>query len=488
MSRRLRLDWLSSKHLTRRRSATTRRQAGGSSPFLRRLRVEPLEDRRLLSVSFTGVYAQNFGTLPTSGTSLAWSNDSTLAGWSLFRQPVPGTAITAINAGDGSSSTGSFYSFGSVSSTDRALGGLGSGGAYFGSPASGAVAGWIALALTNDSGLTIDTLSFSYDGEQWRDATTSVQTMVLEYGFGSTFDTVSMWTAPGGGFDFTSPIHAGAIAQLDGNAAANKTFGLGGTLSGLGWAPGSTLWVRWVETNDSGNDHGLAVDNVKVNAGFDYVVDTLVDESDGNYSTGDFSLREAIGLANGMVGTDTISFDPALTSGGPAVITLTSAGELFIVDSVSIQGLGANLLTIKAYDPDMDGTNDGDGSRVFNIDNGGPTRIDVELIGLTLTGGDVFGDGGAIHNAERLTVTSSIISGNAAPGGNGGGISHYISGELTITSSTISGNVAGFNGGGIYHRGTMLDLDNSTISGNTAGYGGGMAHRNKSATLAWTST
>ena len=66
------------------------------------------------------------------------------------------------------------------------------------------------------------------------------------------------------------------------------------------------------------------------------VVDTLVDESDGDYSRGDLSLREAIVLANKYGGSrsqpdvmDTIRFDPALTAGGPATILLT-LGELRI--------------------------------------------------------------------------------------------------------------------------------------------------------------
>ena len=44
------------------------------------------------------------------------------------------------------------------------------------------------------------------------------------------------------------------------------------------------------------------------------VVDTLVDESDGDYSLGDLSLREAILLANTYPSVDTIHFAPALAS------------------------------------------------------------------------------------------------------------------------------------------------------------------------------
>ena len=47
-------------------------------------------------------------------TGQSWLNDSTLSGWSLFRQPGPGTALTTYAGGTGSNNTGSFYSFGAA--------------------------------------------------------------------------------------------------------------------------------------------------------------------------------------------------------------------------------------------------------------------------------------------------------------------------------------------------------------------------------------
>ncbi len=53
------------------------------------------------AISFTGTtYSQNFDTLTNSGTNLSWTNDSTLAGWFLFKQS-PVTAITQYNADNG---------------------------------------------------------------------------------------------------------------------------------------------------------------------------------------------------------------------------------------------------------------------------------------------------------------------------------------------------------------------------------------------------
>jgi hypothetical protein len=211
-------------------------------------------------------YSQNFDSLATSGATNAWANDTTITGWHLFRQPSPGTAITTYIANDGGNNAGSFYSFGTGTNAERALGGTGSGGAYFGNPATGAVAGWIAMSVQNATGATIDSFTLTFDGEQWRNGgNASAQPMVLEYGFGGTFDAVSSWTAPGGSFDWTSPVNSTTAAAVDGNAAglvANR----GGAISNLTWQNSQTLWVRWVERNDTGNDHGLAIDSVSFQA------------------------------------------------------------------------------------------------------------------------------------------------------------------------------------------------------------------------------
>jgi len=215
-------------------------------------------------------------------------------------------------------------------------------------------------------------------------------------------------------------------------------------------------------------------------------VDTLVDEADGSIVDGDISLRDAIAAA--PVG-ELIDFSVNGT------INLSQLGELTINKSVTIDGPGANLLTIKAYDPS---STIGDGGRVFNVDDGTSGLVDVEVVGLTLTGGDigVTDGGGAILSSEHLTVTNSVISGNSAIG-RGGGI-YVRTGRITVASSTISGNFAGVGGGisiqdgsvtitdtmlgnGFADAGGALFIDvgsvvvtGSTISNNSATYGGGI--------------
>ena len=64
--------------------------------------------------------------------------------------------------------------------------------------------------------------------------------------------------------DFVSPIVGSTAAQLDGNAAANRTA-KSDTIT-LTATAGQEIWIRWKDINDAGNDHGLAVDDVSVTA------------------------------------------------------------------------------------------------------------------------------------------------------------------------------------------------------------------------------
>ena len=239
--------------------------AAAAATLLGSLAALPAAHAAIVISAAGQAYAQNFDTLTTSTTAVTWTNDSTLAGWSLFAAPAPGTAITSYLGGTGSVNTGSFYSFGTAAS-DRALGGVGSGGAYFGSPASNAVGGWIAASFTNTSGSALDGFAVNFDGEQWRNGgNTSAQSMVLQYGFGASFGAVGTWTTPGPLFDWASTVNTATAAAVDGNVAG-KVAGRGGSII-TNWNAGDTLWLRWIENNDVGNDHGLAIDNFSLTAG-----------------------------------------------------------------------------------------------------------------------------------------------------------------------------------------------------------------------------
>ena len=203
---------------------------------------------------------------------------------------------------------------------------------------------------------------------------------------------------------------------------------------------------------------------------FSLVVDTLVDELDGNFSAGDLSLREAINAANGFAGANTITFAPALN--GTIALTL---GQLQINDDVTITGPGANLLTIDAQQK----------SRVFDVTN---AVANVTFAGLTISSGKAtgFDNGGGIHSLHTgtLTLTDSTVRGNSTEFGYGGGIyTEFDPGAVVVANSTISGNSTTGNfasGGGIFAYSNNLTLTNSTVSGNsttgTDSDGGGIAN------------
>ena len=197
--------------------------------------------------------------------------------------------------------------------------------------------------------------------------------------------------------------------------------------------------------------------------GLNLIVDTTDDENDGDYSAGDLSLREAIGLANGSIGSNTITFNSTI-AGETIALEL---GELVLNEELTINGFANQQVAIDAQQQ----------SRIFHIPAGSSDPI--ALSGLKLTGGLASGDsalfrqGGAIYSgsSNELNITDSIITGNTADGegSNGGGIS--ANGVVYLTRTTLSDNqvtVAG-NGGGLFSVQDVLLLDSTIANNQTAG-------------------
>ena len=173
-------------------------------------------------------------------------------------------------------------------------------------------------------------------------------------------------------------------------------------------------------------------------------------------------------------GAETITFNSTVFAApGPYTINLTGALPDLSSD-MTISGPGANVLTVKR--------NTGGNYRIFTIASG---NNNVTIDGLTISNGNVVGDGGGIYNLSSGTVnvSNSTISGNTASS-EGGGILQNAPGTLNVTNSTISGNSAGANGGGAYLFSGPVNITNSTISGNTALVsGGGILSGNASSTI-----
>lgn len=208
----------------------------------------------LVYLATNSVYTQNFDTLPSIGSGLTWSDDTTLAGWF--------STSGVISASSGSSSNRIPYSFGSDSNSDRALGIVSQGAST--DPQ-------FALAIRNNTGGILRSISVGFDGEQWRRSTTNVaapQTLQFGYRTSTTLGSInSAAYTDVASLGFTSPGISLPGGSIDGNSPANRRSNIAGTLDVAEWKPGEYLWLRWQnESNGLGSRHGLGIDNFSFSA------------------------------------------------------------------------------------------------------------------------------------------------------------------------------------------------------------------------------
>ena len=186
------------------------------------------------------------------------------------------------------------------------------------------------------------------------------------------------------------------------------------------------------------------------------LLSTLRVTSDADSGTG--TLRAAIAAATSG---DTINF--ARSAYG--TITLTS-GPLIVPDiNLTIQGPGANKLTISG--------NDTYTVLELGIVPFGPqTPSTMTISGLTIANGnasinDSGGNGGGISEAVNLTVSNSVFKDNQAPTGSGGAISNSNDFNsdlsLTLNNDLFQGNSSGSASVGFFRgQGGAIDAENGS--------------------------
>ena len=194
-------------------------------------------------------YTQDFNTLASTGTANTWTDNSTIPGWYSNR--------STYLAGTGTLNTGGLYSFGTTS--ERALG----------SVASGSTAPIYGIIFTNNTGSAITSVQVSYTGEQWRNGgNTSAQSLTFAYATGATLSLTGVAATEVSALNFTSPVTSPAnntaAVALDGNVAPNRTALTATIAFATPVAAGNQLLIRWLDANDLGNDHGLAIDDLSV--------------------------------------------------------------------------------------------------------------------------------------------------------------------------------------------------------------------------------
>jgi hypothetical protein len=215
------------------------------------------------------LFIETFDSLPNAPENTAlpdpWVDDLTLPHWmaiTTIEVPTEG-GFHRFRITHGNTSGGSIYSFGAANDTDRALGSIGSttvGDVYWGT------------RFHNDTGRTLNQITFTYSGEQWRDggatapAISVAQTIDFQFSLSATgiFGEAFKGAVDVNALDFVSPIFGSSNAvSYDGNAPANRVL-LSSTIRGFQWLPDTDLFVRWIDINHLGNDHGMAIDDFSI--------------------------------------------------------------------------------------------------------------------------------------------------------------------------------------------------------------------------------
>jgi predicted outer membrane repeat protein len=260
----------------------------------------------------------------------------------------------------------------------------------------------------------------------------------------------------------------------------------------------------------------------------EFVVDSLGDVDDGNYSKGHLSLREALKLATSYTDeftyrlTDqdgltsplatarvkveappaTIRFDPKLTARRSVELSISKVGDTaegnsaFRIGShvtligpsgkrgISLRGPGS-VADLRAFTVTGGGTlnlqnlrftnwfSDGDGAVITVVAGGNASLTNCEF-----SRNNAFSRGGAISSFGDLTITRSRFIANRAS--DGGAV--WTIGTAAISHSTFSSNTAD-SGGGLFNRGTLSVADSQFTWNSVIQVGGGLASSEGTATL-----
>ena len=201
-------------------------------------------------ISITAIntpHNENFDSMTATGTNLP-------SNWVAIKQD--GTTIAPV-VYTTTSNSGAVYNAGTAAATDRCLGSL----------ASASTIPTFGTRFVNNTGATITQISISGIAEQWRSGSdaTANESLVFTYSTDATaINSTSTWT-PVTGLNINEiNTTTTSAAGIDGNLTSNRAS-FTNTVN-LIWPNGSTLWIKWTDSNDGGNDGILALDDFSFTA------------------------------------------------------------------------------------------------------------------------------------------------------------------------------------------------------------------------------
>lgn len=215
-----------------------------------------------------GTITENFDGLISTGTTTGMFSSTAgvqtaITGTTFDGAKIGGTGTTNMNliANDGSSNTGAIHSLGQVGSGERALGML----------ASGTNIAGVGVEIRNVTGLSLTSMTVSFTQENWRTSSTAVNTMVAAWGRTGGGMTSSDYLtnanmAAVNPLDLVGPPFVTTNGAIDGNNALNQVAKTHTFTFTTPLAAGDSVFIRWSDFNDGGNDANIALDQFSVTA------------------------------------------------------------------------------------------------------------------------------------------------------------------------------------------------------------------------------
>jgi len=299
-----------------------------------------------------GIYLQNFNDLPNGGSftlngkgphgfSQSPFSIPGLAGWEFLLKS--GSGSNAVFAqGAGTSTSSATYSVGTSGSTERALGSIAAGtGVYT-----------FGVRLINQTGSSLNKISGSFTAEQWRKGGSgNMNTWIGKYSTGilNSIDPPNLLNHTS--MNFSSIQYTTGAGSLNGNSPENQTT-IQFTITGFEWKNGEELVLRWDDTDETGSDDLVAIDNFSFSADFDTSNPTV-------------NIDSLYALAPKLSNADTIQY--SFKAGGD-ISGLSTSNFTLITTGLSnaaitnISGTGNEYL-IQVY------TGVGEGKMVLGINN-----------------------------------------------------------------------------------------------------------------------
>lgn len=371
------------------------------------------------------------------------------------------------------SQTGGFRAYGEGTSTDRALGYRGSG--------SGNNANTVAT-FDNATGATVTSFVLSFTGENWFRGT-NARTLTVEYSInGGSFTGTGMTS-------FTSL--SGTNANINGDASANRTTGLGGTITNISLSSGQNIQFRFLFEGGS-TSSGFALDDISVTFNGGAAPVTSLSWLGGTGGTGTWNATNTnwgspaqtwnaslTGIFGGTAGTVTIDTPEIFANAGLIFGTtgyeITGAALTLGGGNATANTITTNASVTSTISSSVAGsagfTKAGTGTLILNANNTISGDAIISAGNLTLAAAGALG---SVGNVTVGTGTTLFLSGAAGDRINNSaavsvagtfnlnGLSETI-GALSLTAGTVNTGVGILTLGGNV---TVNSGTTATVSGN----------------------